>query len=140
MATTSCTAGCALPVTDVVEAGLHLGLCLFHLIALRNSCKGKQRFPYAKLAANEARRLVDVGAVHRPGRTPTAYRCRLCPDAWHVGHQEHGGDGHPEKVAAAAAAVRARLSEAQLSHLCATWAPTTSRRPGNRRARPGRRR
>lgn len=133
---TSCIAGCSLPAADVDEAGLRLGLCIRHLRALRGMCKGKQSLAYAKLAVREAARLVATGATHRPGRTPTAYRCHLCPGAWHVGHQEIGGDGRPADAAAAAAAVRDRLTSGQLDHLCIAWRPGIARRPA-RRSRQG---
>lgn len=133
----TCTAGCSLPPADVDEAGLRLGLCIVHLRALRGMCKGKERLAYAKLATREAQRLVDTSSTHRPGRTPTAYRCLLC-GSWHVGHQENSGDGRPADAAAAAAAVRSRLTSGQLNHLCAAWRPGNARRPARRR--PSRRR
>ena len=116
--------------TGHLEAGLNLGLCGHHLAALQRMCKGKNQLAYAKLAVREIARLHAAGRTRR-GRTPVAYSCHLCL-TWHIGHQ---GSGRRRRVdvdqdaRAAAAAVRALLTTAQLHDLTSAWRHGRALRP-----------
>jgi len=116
-----------------VEQAAVVSLCTDHRAALRRMCKGKQRFPYAKLAQREAGRLIAARAA-RPAMVPTPYRCPLC-EQWHVGNQRPGDTDVDQAARFAADAVRANASAEQVRALILGWSPAAARRPSRSRQR-----